>query len=68
MISLSLKTRYLKTMNEETRAQIIKIQCLDVLKYVCKVIENGDISNETVEKVQLMFDVLHDRVKKSPEG
>ena len=55
-------------MNEETRAQIIKIQCLDVLKYVCKVIENGDISDETVEKVQLMFDVLHDRVKKSPDG
>ena len=71
MISLNLKIKYLRNMNElneATKAQIIKIQCLDVMKYVCKVIENGDISNETVEKVQLMFDVLHDRIKKSPEG
>lgn len=53
--------------NEATKSQIIKIQCLDVLKYVCEVIEYGDIRDETVEKVQLMFDVLHDRIKKSPE-
>lgn len=47
--------------NAATKAQIIKIQCLDILKYVCKVIETGDIQEETVKKVQKLFDILHDR-------
>ena len=48
-------------LNSATKAQIIEIQCLDLLKYVCKVIEVGDIRDETIEKVQKLFDVLHDR-------
>ncbi len=54
-------------LNAATKAQIIKIQCLDIIKYVFEVIESVDTRDETVEKVQLMFDVLHDRIKKSPE-
>ena len=48
-------------LNGATKAQIIKIQCLDILRYVCKVIETGDIREETIKKVQKLFDVLHDR-------
>ena len=48
-------------LNDTTKAQIIKIQCLDLLKYVCKVIEDGDIREETAKKVQNLFDTLHDR-------
>jgi len=61
---LNLKIKYLRNMselNDATKAQIIKIQCLDLLKYVCKVIEAGDIREETIEKVQKLFDTLHDR-------
>lgn len=50
-------------LNEATKAQIIKIQCFDVLKYVCEVIEYGDVRDETVEKVQRLFDIVHDRFK-----
>lgn len=48
-------------LNDATKAQIIEIQCLDILRYVCKVIKTGDIREETVKKVQKLFDVLHDR-------
>ena len=48
-------------LNGATKAQIIKIQCLDILKYACEVIKTGDIREETVKKVQKLFDVLHDR-------
>ena len=48
-------------LNDATKAQIIKIQCLDLLKYDCKVIETGDIREETIKKVQKLFDTLHDR-------
>ena len=47
--------------NAATKAQIVKIQCFDLLKYACKVIETGDIREETVKKVQKLFDTLHDR-------
>lgn len=59
-----MRIKYLKNMselNDETKAQTIKIQCLDLLKYICKVIETGDIREETVKKVQELFDILHDR-------
>ena len=61
---LNLRIKYLRNMselNDATKAQIIKIQCLDLLKYVCKVIETGDIREETIKKVQKLFDTLHDR-------
>lgn len=64
MTSLNLRIKYLKNMselNDATKAQIIKIQCLDILKYVYKVIETGDIREETIKKVQKLFDTLHDR-------
>ena len=48
-------------LNDASKAQIIKIQCLDLLKYVCKVIEDGDIREETVKKMQKLFDIVHDR-------
>jgi len=63
-----LRIKYLRNMNElneATKVQIIKIQCLDVLKYVCKVIENDDTRDETADKVQRLFDVVYDN--KSPE-
>lgn len=61
---MNLKIKYLRNMSElngATKAQIVKIQCLDLLKYVCKVIEAGDIREETIKKVQKLFDTLHDR-------
>ena len=63
-----MRIKYLRNMNElneATKVQIIKIQCLDVLKYVCKVIENDDTRDETADKVQRLFDVVYDN--KSPE-
>lgn len=48
-------------LNNATKAQIVKIQCFDILHYACKVIENEDIRDETIEKVQKLFDILHDR-------
>ena len=53
--------RNMSELNDATKAQIIKIQCFDLLKYVCKVIETGDIREETAKKVQKLFDTLHDR-------
>ena len=61
---MNLRIKYLRNMselNDATKAQIIKIQCFDLLKYVCKVIETGDIREETAKKVQKLFDTLHDR-------
>ena len=48
-------------LNAATKGQIVEIQCLDILRYVCKVIKTGDIREETIKKVQKLFDVLHDR-------
>ena len=59
-----MRIKYLRNMgelNDATKAQIIKVQCLDILRYVCKVIKAGDIREETVKKTQKLFDVLHDR-------
>lgn len=59
-----MRIKYLRNMgelNDATKAQIIKVQCLDILRYVCEVIKTGDIREETVKKTQKLFDVLHDR-------
>ena len=48
----------MEKINDATKAQIVKIQCFAILKYVCKVIECGDIRDETIDKVQKLFDIV----------
>ena len=50
----------MEKINEATKVQILKIQCLTILKYVCRAIECGDIRDKTVDKIQRLFDIIND--------
>ena len=42
-----------------TRAQIIKIQLLDLIKFACGCIERGVVDGEDADKIQEIFKIIH---------
>lgn len=42
-----------------TKAQIIKIQLLELIKYACGCIERGVVNGEDADKIQEIFKIIH---------
>ena len=45
--------------NESTKAQIVQIQGLQIIKFLAKAMQCGDIRSETTNKIQKMFNILN---------
>lgn len=45
--------------DEATRAQIIKIQLLELIKYACGCIERGVVDREEADKIQEIYKIMH---------
>ena len=45
--------------DEATRAQIIKIQLLGLIKFACDCIERGVVNGEDADKIQEIFKIIH---------
>ena len=46
--------------DEATRAQIIKIQLLGLIKFACDCIEHGVVDGEKVNKIQEIYKIIHE--------
>lgn len=46
--------------NGETMSQIVKIQIFDIVKFCMKIIESGYVMGADVNKIQEMFNIVHD--------
>lgn len=46
--------------DEATRAQIIKIQLLGLIKFACDCIEQGVVDGEKVNKIQEIYKIIHE--------
>lgn len=49
-----------KQFNDETIAQIVTIQLIDIIKYAAGCLETQAISKKEVERIQRIFKILHD--------
>ena len=47
--------------NDKTKAQIVKIQLLDIIKYCANFLEDGNVMPEDVEKIQLLFKIVNNK-------
>jgi hypothetical protein len=46
--------------DEATRAQIIKIQLLGLIKFACDCIEHGVVDGEKVNKIQEIYKIINE--------
>jgi hypothetical protein len=46
--------------DEATRAQIIKIQLLELIKFACDCIEHGVVDGEKANKIQEIYKIIHE--------
>lgn len=47
--------------NDKTKAQIVKIQLFDIIKYCANILEDGNVMPEDVEKIQLLFKIINNK-------
>ena len=47
--------------NDATKAQIVHIQIISIMKYLTKFIDGVDVYEKDVDKIQKMFDITNDK-------
>ena len=48
-------------LNDATKAQIVHIQIISIMKYLTKFIDGADVYEKDVDKIQKMFDITNDK-------
>lgn len=48
-------------MDEFTTCQILQIQSIDIVKFVFKVVTERKTDNDSVQKMQKMFNIIHNK-------
>ena len=47
--------------NDATKAQIVHIQIISIMKYSTKFIDGADVYEKDIDKIQKMFDITNDK-------
>lgn len=47
--------------NDATKAQIVHIQIISIMKYLTKFIDGADVYEKDIDKIQKMFDITNDK-------
>ena len=47
--------------NDATKAQIVHIQIISIMKYLAKFIDGASVCQKDIDKIQKMFDITNDK-------
>ena len=47
--------------NDATKAQIVHIQIISIMKYLTKFIDGASVYQKDIDKIQKMFDITNDK-------
>ena len=47
--------------NDATKAQIVHIQIISIMKYLTNFLDDADICQKDIDKIQKMFDITNDK-------
>ena len=48
-------------LNDATKAQIVHIQIISIMKYLTNFIDGADVYQKDIDKIQKMFDITNDK-------
>ena len=48
-------------LNDATKAQIVHIQIISIIRYLTKFIDGADVYEKDIDKIQKMFDITNDK-------
>lgn len=48
-------------LNDATKAQIVHIQIISIMKYLTKFIDGAGVCPKDIDKIQKMFDITNDK-------
>lgn len=48
-------------LNDATKAQIVHIQIISIMKYLTNFIDGADVYEKDIDKIQKMFDITNDK-------
>lgn len=48
-------------LNDATKAQIVHIQIISIIRYLTNFIDGADVYEKDIDKIQKMFDITNDK-------